>query len=392
MASSSQTQAAKRKRGRPPINNRQIDDDIAHSENSPQLSAKGRKRERLQNAAPEAEIEQPAKKKRGRPSNAEKAARNSEDNIAIPTSQSSGRASYPRQPTVNKVGQRRRINATNADSQPDDAEGSSRSKRARRSISTASKAPEQHPSLSIGRRPKKQHQRETSHDDSEDEVDELQYQHLQPLTRQVPQHIIVSKWSPLPTAAVTKVIELFHDAERPVTMRLQDERKRLQASTAVQMVIRRLGSKLTKGIPFPPSTRAQRDEDFDFERILDSSRALEAQLTPMLHSIELLKAERRKEEERLAQDTERLEILERDAKAAEQRRRRASKKVHPVLHEDLKVKHEELEDEAGLIVGSSGGPTILNVGTLQPHVFVSHIDNKLDLGGREPCADRQAAA
>jgi hypothetical protein len=126
-----------------------------------------------------------------------------------------------------------------------------------------------------------------------------------------------------------------------VVMRLQDERKRLQAITALQMVIRKLHRKIERGLPFPPSTRAQREEDFDFEKILDSSRQLEAQLTPALHSIELLKAEIRKEEALLEHENETLDKLERNAKAEKSRRKVEAKK----FHSSLQVKDSIMKDE-----------------------------------------------
>lgn len=119
-----------------------------------------------------------------------------------------------------------------------------------------------------------------------------------------------------------------------MVMRLQDERKRTQASTAIQMVMRRLNRKMERGLPFPPGTRAQREEDFDFEKILDSTRAQEAQLTPALHSIELLKAEIRKEAALLERETEALEQLERNAKSERARRRAEAKKLHPSLQKN----------------------------------------------------------
>jgi hypothetical protein len=176
-----------------------------------------------------------------------------------------------------------------------------------------------------------------------------EYQHLAAVTRGVSRHTIDTKWEPLPATAVDRISQLLNDVERSVVMRLQDERKRTQASTAVQMVARRLHRKLTRGQPFPPSTRSLPEEDFDFEKILDSSRVLEAQLTPMLHSIELLKAEAAKEEALLEADAATLEALEANAKAEASRRKRAERTLHDILRDDNNGPVESLVESSGLV-------------------------------------------
>ncbi len=144
-------------------------------------------------------------------------------------------------------------------------------------------------------------------------------------------------------------------------MRLQDERKRDQASNAIDTVIRRLTRKITKGMPFPPSsivrkedksTGEGRDADFDAEKVIDCTREGERKLTPLIHSVELLMSEIRKEEELLDQETKALERLERNAKADRARRRTEAKKFHPSLlvpeggrreDEDLKLAEPGIE-------------------------------------------------
>jgi CENP-Q, a CENPA-CAD centromere complex subunit len=169
----------------------------------------------------------------------------------------------------------------------------------------------------------------------------VQFQQLAPVTRGVPRHTIDTKWEPLPTSAVDRISQLLNDVERSVVMRLQDDRKRTQASTAVQMVSRRLHRKLTRGQPFPPSTRSLAEEDFDFEKILDSSRALEAQLTPILHSIELLKAETAKEEALIEVESAALEALEANARGEASRRKRADRTLHDILRDESDGRDEE---------------------------------------------------
>ncbi len=162
---------------------------------------------------------------------------------------------------------------------------------------------------------------------------------------------IETKWEPLPANCVESIAQLLSDIQRPVIVRLSDERKRTQASTALQMVSRRLVSKISKGIPFPPGTRNRREDDFDFEKILDHNRSLETQLTPALHASELLESELNKELSWLEVEREKLEELETNAKAEANMRKTAAKKAHSVLQSDgFGGDMEGMKDDLGLNV------------------------------------------
>lgn len=80
-------------------------------------------------------------------------------------------------------------------------------------------------------------------------------------------------------------------------------------------------------MPFPPTTK---ETDFDYETILNENRALETQLATTINSIELLRAETRREEAGLARDTERLDRLKRNARTAQAERRKQAKKVRTI--------------------------------------------------------------
>lgn len=159
----------------------------------------------------------------------------------------------------------------------------------------------------------------------------LRFQHLEPVECGVSHNTIDSTWEPLPATAHDRAMQLLGDIEKSVVQRLRDERKRTQASTAIQMVTRRLGRKIVRGLPFPPGSRPQREEDFDFERILDATRKQEGLLTPALHARELLRAEIKREEVMLEREQEALEKLEKNASAERGRRKAEAKKLHPSL-------------------------------------------------------------
>jgi hypothetical protein len=168
----------------------------------------------------------------------------------------------------------------------------------------------------------------------EDIVPEMEqvpaYQRLQPMTRQVSRQIIQTKWEPLPPSCVELISQFLDDLQRHVAVRFSDERRKNQASTALQMVSGKLVHKISKGLPFP----GHREDDFNFEKILDHNRALEAQLTPALHANELLQAEVKKETMLLESEQAALKELEANAKTAETRRRQAGRDIHSLLQSE----------------------------------------------------------
>lgn len=92
-----------------------------------------------------------------------------------------------------------------------------------------------------------------------------QYAYLKPAVRHVPERTIKSKWSTLPEPVQEKVRDMFRALERPVIVRNQNERKRIEAQAAVQAVVKNLGKRLPR-MPFPPATKGS---SFEFEAALD---------------------------------------------------------------------------------------------------------------------------
>lgn len=177
----------------------------------------------------------------------------------------------------------------------------------------------------------------------------LYYQHIVAVTRQVPHNTIEAKWGPLPHGCIERIAQLLQEIHRPLVLGHGDDRRRTEASTAMQVVARRLVSKISKGLPFPPSTRGQREDDFDFERILDHTRDLEASLTPASHSNELLQAQAYKESASLESETAILEELEVNAKAEASKRKLVGRKMHLLLQShDFKTASDEQIADIGL--------------------------------------------
>lgn len=179
-------------------------------------------------------------------------------------------------------------------------------------------------------------------DDSDDNDarrthDHKRFAFLKPRVRHVAERTIKSKWTTLPEPVQEKVRDMFKSLERPVIVRHHDERKRIEAQTAVGAVVRNLAKRLPR-MPFPPVTK---DTSFDYEAALDENRALEAQLATVTNSVDLLKAEVEKEEALLAKETRQLEELEKNAKRAEAERKRQMKNEHPILRQldDLSSSH-----------------------------------------------------
>ena len=71
------------------------------------------------------------------------------------------------------------------------------------------------------------------------EEDSKRYAYLKPHVRRVPEKTIKSRWAPLPEPVQEKIKDMFQSLERPVIMRNQNERKRIEAQVAVQAVVRK---------------------------------------------------------------------------------------------------------------------------------------------------------
>ncbi|RGP66664.1 cylicin ii [Fusarium sporotrichioides] len=166
------------------------------------------------------------------------------------------------------------------------------------------------------------------------------YLHIAPFKRTIRSSHIAAKWSPLTGSSLLAATSILTLAQRPVLQRTATTRNRRDhATAALNLVSRRIERKLDRGVPFPPassttSTRRRADADggrameLDFEAVLDGKQALERQLHPGKHAVELLKAERDRMEKELEKDYEVLRSLEANARAQTKERKDLFRKAH----------------------------------------------------------------
>ncbi|KAH6606723.1 hypothetical protein Trco_005876 [Trichoderma cornu-damae] len=194
------------------------------------------------------------------------------------------------------------------------------------------------------------------------------YPHISPHISRVRQSTIESKWSPLPDSTISAASSMLLLAHRPILQRLSNtEQRHAHTSAALRLVSHRITRKIARGIPFPPasmpSARAPRRQagavpaaagasdgraiELDFESVLDAKQALERQLDPALHAVELLSREKEKLERELEKDYEALRNLESSARAQGREYRGMLKKAHALaptpetVHSRRKQKAEQ---------------------------------------------------
>ncbi|KAI0853886.1 CENP-Q, a CENPA-CAD centromere complex subunit-domain-containing protein [Daldinia vernicosa] len=177
------------------------------------------------------------------------------------------------------------------------------------------------------------------------------YRHLATRTRRVPLNIIESKWTALEQPALSSVASLLQSASRPVLLRLSNPQRHGHAAAALNAVSKRLCTKIARGLPFPPATTStRREEEFEFERTVSGIQALESQLDPLLHSVELLRREKERAEKELDREYKALARLGSNAHAEARERRDQMRKMHVLVPE--KLPPESRVDSVGEVVST----------------------------------------
>ncbi|KAL6864159.1 CENP-Q, a CENPA-CAD centromere complex subunit domain-containing protein [Trichoderma novae-zelandiae] len=367
----------KRKRGRPSLKGRGVEDAESQTSSQSNSGAQESEEDQLQNKPP-SHTEMPVKRKRGRPS---LQARREEEEAAL--ERDSTKTTQQAQPRRRGRPSLRDISAPNgiqskpsdatkrtaADSPSQAASGKRRGRPPGSGRVSAGAAAEESPAPSARRPPEaesepaadahtpKKKQRRPRQDAGPEEDDddlppspEKPYPHVSPHVRRIRQSTIESKWSPLPEPTISAASSMLALAHRPILQRLSNTEQRYNhTSAALRLVTHRITRKIARGIPFPPasmpSARAPRGRqagaapvpaavsdgratELDFESVLDAKQALERQLDPALHAVELLEREKQKLERELERDYEALRNLESSAKAQGREYRGLLKKAH----------------------------------------------------------------
>ncbi|CAI6097013.1 unnamed protein product, partial [Clonostachys chloroleuca] len=186
--------------------------------------------------------------------------------------------------------------------------------------------------------------RESSPSESDSELPTKPYLHVASFVRGIRQSTIDAKWTALAGPSIAAATETLELAHRPILQRLSNsEQRRQHTSSALAVLYRRITRKLHKGLPFPPATASAggsmvarrrrggdggRELELDFERVLDASQALERQLDPALHAVELLRKEKERLERELERDYKTLQNLEAGARGQSRQQREQLKKAH----------------------------------------------------------------
>ncbi|KAK3315369.1 CENP-Q, a CENPA-CAD centromere complex subunit-domain-containing protein [Apodospora peruviana] len=196
------------------------------------------------------------------------------------------------------------------------------------------------------------------------------YRHLTSRTRQIPRSTISAKWTALDEASITSVDSIISDAYRPVLIRLRGrDHRHQQAQTILHTFAKRLHSKLSKGMPFPPPsakvvvggtgrgngvTPGGHEMELDFEQTINAIQALEGMLDPLLHSVALLTREKEREEAALERDYKALRELEGNARADARLWRERRKRDHVLAPEIRRAADEDAREYTELEIVKSG--------------------------------------
>ena len=168
------------------------------------------------------------------------------------------------------------------------------------------------------------------------------FAYLKPKTRQLPQAQVTKQWKALPEAAQQQVSTIVNAAKRSVAYSSRDINRAREAEMILDRLVRLIQQRLPR-MPFPKNSK---DHHFNLEKVIKRNvgkklvrnkrprtnspqRQLESQLTPAIHSIELLKAAIDDENGALERDEEALAALVEAAKAREAQHKRLTKKVGP---------------------------------------------------------------
>lgn len=197
------------------------------------------------------------------------------------------------------------------------------------------------------------------------------YAHVSETLVHIPQATIDAKWSPLNDPSIANATTTLSLAHRPVIQTVATTGRDAQhhAVAALDLVQSRIARKMKKGLPFPPAASSAtgalgrradaRGAELDFESVLGGAAALQRQLEPALHAVELLRREKRRAQEELERDYVSLQNLEAGARGQARERKQLLKRAHPLAPESTVSRGEDLE----MVFGNkeNGGGAVFKV-------------------------------
>ncbi|KAK2016313.1 hypothetical protein LZ32DRAFT_552958 [Colletotrichum eremochloae] len=395
--------APKKKRGRPSLSKEHVRKDPAETaDEEPARKKRGRKPKAVVEETEDLPAEEePAagKKKRGRPAiHAQPEVQEASQSQLKGVRRRKGRSSSPtEEPLVEKPTQKRRKRSSQGEEEPSETSPETQRRRPGRprasDATSSTHAPEDQASKSrkskkrpsgdddaMDPAPVKKRRRRTSEEIQQQQQQQHQqqqlrtepatarrpvpkYRHIASRARQIPRSIIEENWSPLAPPSLAHISSLLRLSERPVLQRLAaNEKRRDQAASAIRLVTKRLTKKLSRGLPFPPATvpptgsrsskkhdaDGGRAEELNFERVIEDVVALERQLDPLLHAVNLLKAEKERDERALEADYESLSMLEANARSEARNYKDNLRKTHVLVPEKKGTAGTAYEDEHDL--------------------------------------------
>lgn len=186
----------------------------------------------------------------------------------------------------------------------------------------------------------------------------LKYRQLESRPYHVSRTVISDKWTPLDDSSIKAVSAILADTTRFVLSQyqLQGAQERYhQTHEVLNKLSSRILLKLRNGLPFPPPTHkptgrrsegTSHTDELNIESTVDTIEASQRTLNPLLDSIKLLEAEKRKEEAALKDDYRNLTALEANAKSEARSWKENQRKKHALVV----TGHEEdgVDDEDGL--------------------------------------------
>ncbi|KAF5642700.1 cylicin II [Fusarium sp. NRRL 52700] len=235
-----------------------------------------------------------------------------------------------------------RVAQKNADQQPQEAPNKRGRPKGGRPSTENADGPQEEP-----QEPDKKRSRAKEKDDAPSDSDESlasppkPYIHIASFKRTIRSSKVAADWTGLLGASLPTTKSILKLAQQPILQRMATtNNRRTHASAALHLVYRRMERKLARGLPFPPgfssskTTKRRLDTDggraleLDFEAVLDGKAALERQLVPGMHAVELLKTEKDRMERELERDYEELRNLEANARAQTRERNHLFRKAH----------------------------------------------------------------